>query len=188
MSKLPHVFSDASCSITTTTIAVYSPQLNIAHRATLHKKLDVNQAEELAFKLALKLTEGTKCHYFVDNQAIANKYKDLCYWIPRELNKSADALSKPDVVQPSTTAIATHIQQNYSLDKKLKLIAALRGLKCELKTLLADKTARRLMQSFLKKEEKPTQGKKLINDAKPIKQIELIQMIRTYQSGRIAKV
>ena len=188
MSTLPHVFVDASCQPNSTTIGVYSKHLSISYSATVSKPLTSYQGELLALKVAISLTKGTNCHYFTDNQQLANSQPSNVTWIPREFNQAADKLSKRKTNSPAIS-IATHIQQTYPLERKLKLIAALRGIKfTSISKLTTDKMARRLLASLLTKAERPTECKKLLANALPIKQQELIRMIRTYQNGSIAKV
>lgn len=189
MSTLPHVFVDASCQPNSTTIGVYSSHLSISYSMTVNKSLTSYQGELLALKVAIKLTKGTRCHYFTDNLQLANSQPFNVTWIPREFNQAADRLSKRKLNNLGIISIANYIQQTYSLKRKLKLIAVLRGIKsASISKLITDKMARRLLTSLLTKKERPTEYKKLLADALPIKQQELLHMIRTYQNGSIAKV
>lgn len=195
MSTLPHVFVDASCQPNSTTIGVYSRHLSISYSMTVNKSLTSYQGELLALKVAINLTKGTRCHYFTDNLQLANSQPFNVTWIPREFNQAADKLSKRkpnNQRKPNnlgTISIANYIQQTYSLKRKLKLIAVLRNIKsASISKLISDKMARRLLTSLLTKEERPTEYKKILADALPIKQQELLRMIRTYQNSSIAKV
>ena len=190
MCKLPKVFSDASIQKKKVVIGVYSEDLNINYRYVIHNKLmTITVAEELALKTAIHLTKDIKCHFFVDNQQVANKYRGIAYWIPREFNKQADALTKTPKTDLGAVGISNYIQSNYTEQQKIKLITAILGLPkiSTINNLVNNKMACRLMQSLLLKNEKPRQFKKLINDAKPLKQRDLLHLIKTYQNGSIAK-
>ena len=185
MSKLPLVFSDASISKSTTTLAVYSSNLAISHIVSLPRVFSSCVAEELALKLAFTLTKGVNCHYFVDNKQVADKYPQV-NWIPRELNTAADALSKQHTsfTPLGTVSIASFIQANYSLSKKLKLIASIRNLKADISLLVKDSLAKRLLNAILTKDERPTQYRTIIAKATTLKQVELVQILRTYQNKK----
>lgn len=198
----PHkVFSDASVTTNSTTVGIYCESLSIKYSHTVNKPMQVHQAEELALKLALKLTSSHLCHYFVDNKGLAIKYQSSTYsinWLPREFNKQADALTRapkgPTQFKPGTPqplGIAAIIQQQYPLNRKLKLISALLGVKStDVPTIAQNKMGRRLLQALLTRAEKLDypNSRKLINNALPIKQQELVHMINTYRNGRIARV
>ena len=198
----PHkVFSDASVTTNSTTVGIYCDSLSIKYSHTINKPLQVHQAEELALKLALKLTSSHLCHYFVDNKGLATKYQSSAYsinWLPREFNKQADALTRapkgPTQFKAGTSqplCIAAIIQQQYPLNRKLKLISALLGIKStDVITIAQNRMGRRLLQSLLTRTEKLDypNSRKLINNAFPVKQIELIRMINTYRNGGIARV
>lgn len=191
MCKLPKVFSDASIQEKKVVIGVYSEDLQIKYKYVVHnKRMSINVAEELALKTAMYLAKGTKCHFFVDNQQVADKYRGIAHWIPREFNKQADALTKTTGTSLGTTSIATYIQTNYNTQQKIKLIAALLGLSklSTIGSLTNNKMACRLMQSLLLWNEKPKQSKKLIDKAVPVNQKDLLHLIKTYQNGSIAKV
>lgn len=199
----PHkVFSDASVTTNSTTVGIYCKSLSIRYSHTVNKPMQVHQAEELALKLAIKLTTSHLCHYFVDNKGLATKYQNHSLsinWLPREFNKQADALTrkpkkgstqfKPGTPQP--LGLATIIQQQYPLNRKLKLISAILGLKStDVNVLAQNNMGRRLLQTLLTKMEKQDYPscKKLVNNALPIKQTDLVRMINTYRNGRIARV
>ena len=191
MCKLPKVFSDASIQENKVVIGVYSEDLQIKYKYVVYnKRMSIHVAEELALKTAMHLAKDTKCHFFVDNQYVADKYRGIAYWIPREFNKQADALTKTTGTSLGPTSIATYIQTNYSTQQKIKLIAAILGLSklSTIGTLAKNKMACRLMQTLLLKHEKPAQSKKAISSAALLKQKELLHLIKTYQNGSIATV
>ena len=119
MSKLPHVFSDASVNETQTILGVVSLHLNIRRQVIINKKLDVAKAETLAILLAKKLTKGINCMYFTDNHTVAYKFGKEVNWIPREFNSLADSTAR---VKKPVNGIATFICHNYSTEKKFKLV------------------------------------------------------------------
>lgn len=199
----PHkVFSDASVTTNSTTVGIYCDSLSIKYSHTINKPLQVHQAEELALKLAIQLTSNHLCHYFVDNKGLATKYQKhqlSINWLPREFNKQADALTRkskkgPAKLKPGTPqplGLANTIQQQYPLNRKLKLISAILGLKTtNLNSIAQHKMGRRLLQSLLTRAEKQDYPscRKLVNSAIPVKQLELVHMINTYRNGRIARV
>lgn len=189
MSKLPLVFSDASISKTATTLAVYSSNLAISYTISLPRVFSSDAAEELALKLAFTLTKGINCHYFVDNKQVANKYPQV-NWIPRELNTAADTLSKQHTTFTSlgTTSIASFIQANYPLPKKLKLVASIRNLKADISILVKDSLAKRLLNAILTRDERPTQYRTTIAKATTLKQAELVQILRTYRNKTLKRL
>ena len=186
MSKLPLVFSDASISKLTTTLAVYSSNLRISHIVSLPKVFSSDVAEELALKLAFTLTKGVNCHYFVDNKQVANKYPQV-NWIPRELNTAADTLSKQHATFTplGTTSVASFIQTKYTLNHKLKLISAITGLEASITTLVNHTLAKRLLNVLLTRDERPSTFRAAISKAKTLKQSELIGLLRVYQTRQL---
>ena len=188
MSKLPLVFSDASISKSTTTLAVYSSNLCISHIVSLPRVFSPDVAEELALKLAFTLTKGINCHYFVDNRQVADKYPQA-NWIPRELNTAADTLSKQHTTFTplGTTSIASFIQANYPLPKKLKLVASIRNLKADISVLVKDSLAKRLLNAILTRDERPMQYRTTIAKATTLKQAELVQILRVYQNKTLKR-
>ena len=124
MSKLPHVFSDASVNETQTILGVVSLHLNIRRQIVINKKLDITKAETLAILLAKKLTEGTNCMYFTDNHSVAYRFGKEVNWIPRELNSLADKTAR---INKPVEGISTFICHNYSTEKKFKLVNKILG-------------------------------------------------------------
>ena len=183
MSKLPHVFSDASIRPNYVILGVYSEHLNITKSIKIHKQLSTSQAEELALKLAMKLTQGINCHYFVDNQQLAVKYSGIAYWIPREFNKQADSLTKVEGTPLGVTSVQDFIRANYSLKSKLKLIHKLLNFKTTrtIQQLIQHKQACSLLNAMLTRAERPDNCRTLIAKAKPLKQSDLVRLIRTYK-------
>lgn len=186
MSKLPLVFSDASISKSTTTLAVYSSNLAISYTISLPRVFSPNIAEELALKLAFTLTKGVNCHYFVDNKQVADKYPQA-NWIPRELNTAADTLSKQHTTFTplGTTSIASFIQAKYTLNHKLRLIAAITGLEASITTLVKHTLAKRLLNVLLTRDERPSTFRATISKAKTLKQSELVGLLRVYQTRQL---
>lgn len=186
MSKLPLVFSDASISKSTTTLAVYSSNLRISHIVSLPKVFSSDVAEELALKLAFTLTKGVNCHYFVDNKQVADKYPQV-NWIPRELNTAADTLSKQHATFTplGTTSVASFIQTKYTLNHKLKLISAVTGLEASITTLVNHTLAKRLLNALLTRDERPSTFRATISKAKTLKQSELVGLLRVYQTRQL---
>lgn len=188
MSKLPLVFSDASISKSTTTLAVYSSNLAISYTISLPRVFSSVVAEELALKLAFTLTKEVNCHYFVDNKQVADKYPQV-NWIPRELNTAADTLSKQHTTFTplGTTSVASFIQANYPLNHKLRLIAAITGLEASIITLVKHTLAKRLLNAILTRDERPMQHRTTIAKATTLKQAELVQILRTYQNKTLKR-
>lgn len=190
MSKLPKVFSDASVQDKKVIIGVYSEDLQIIYKHTIYnKRMSVEVAEELALLAAIKITNGKNCHFFVDNMQVANRYRGVAHWVPREFNRQADALTKLSGTSIGAISITSYIQTNYTVQQKIKLICALLGLskKATIGSLANNAMACRLMQGLLKREEKPKGCKKSIDKAKPLTQKEFIHLINTYRNGSIAK-
>ena len=121
MSKLPHVFSDASVTQTQTVLSVVSSHLGIKKQIVLNKVVSTHKAEELALLVAKKLTLGTKCMYFTDNLHLAYRYGQEVNWIPRELNKEADKLTKVAKNATLPSGIGDYIIKNYDYKKKTKV-------------------------------------------------------------------
>ena len=168
---LPHVFTDASVTPTSTTIGIYCPQLSVSKSITLSRTMSPSMAEELAHLYARKIIPDA--HYFTDNLTVATRLG--IHWIPREYNKVADALTRP----PTIPIIGHHLQAKYSLAHKLALIRKVTGQTGTTVLELYNSNhqlTRRLLLTLLKPADKPKAIKAALNDYKGISNSEFIQL------------
>lgn len=178
---LPHVFTDASVTKTSTTIGIHCQSLNINKALTLSRPLDISTAESLAYLYAKKLIT-TPAHFFTDNKEVAAKYN--INWIPREYNKKADALTRP---APIDINIGHYLLQ-FPLATKLKLICKLTGRdhgpirrsSCPVTKLarLNHKLTLRLLHTLLTGKERPKAIKHILQDHKGITNKEFQSLLK----------
>ena len=177
MSKLPHVFSDASINETQTILGVVSLHLNIREQVVINKKLDITKAETLAILLAKKLTKGIPCMYFTDNHSVAYNFGKEVNWIPRELNTLADKTAR--ITKP-IEGVATYICNNYSTEKKFKLVnKALGGtIYKTFEQLYKHSTvSKRLVKSLFKAKELPKGMSVKLHEINGYKDKDLIKLL-----------
>lgn len=157
MSSLPHVFTDASVSSTTTTLAVYCPQLSISYSHTLPRTLQAHEAELLAHRLGRKLVPDA--HYFTDNMHVATTVG--IHWIPREYNRQADKLSKNHSGGTPVSNICHYLLKTYSYEQRLRLAnrALSASFLCIHKMSLHSAYAKRLVHSIFTSTERPAKVK-----------------------------
>ena len=185
MSKLPHVFSDASVTQTQTVLSVVSTHLGIKKQIVLNKVVSTHKAEELALLVAKKLTLGTKCMYFTDNLHLAYRYGQEVNWIPRELNKEADKLTKVTKNALLPSGIGDYIIKHYSYTKRLKLVNAI--LKKNYEDLQQVSRhignipylGKQLVRTFFTAKEYPKQVSKKLTNINQFKDKEIIQLFKT---------
>lgn len=182
---LPHVFTDASVTKTSTTIGIYCASLNISKSITIPRPLDIGTAESLAYLYAKRIIT-TPAHFFTDNKEVAAKYN--INWLPREYNKKADALTRPI---PINFNIGHHLLK-YPLTTKLKLVCKIAGIDYEpirkascpvtKLTKLRDVLALRLLHTLLTGSERPKSIKHILQDQKGITNKEFQLFFKGLQS------
>ncbi len=178
MSKLPHVFSDASVNETQTILGVVSLHLNIRKQIVINKKLDITKAETLAILLAKKLTEGTNCMYFTDNHSVAYRFGKEVNWIPRELNTLADKTAR---INKPVEGIGTFICHNYSTEKKFKLVNKALGWTTIYKTFESlynhSTVSKQLIKTLFKAKELPKGMSIKLHQVSAYKDKDLIKLL-----------
>jgi len=176
LKKSPKIFFDASIS-TNGKIGIGIYELNSNEKTIItiqnNLKLDSNFAEELALKKSLVFATSRFSNnhfmFFTDNISLYRKYRKTfdnfksiqdkkifisIHWIPRELNKEADKLSK--------LGSSDNIKNIKQTTKKINNIMKKTPLKNGLKKFILDKPFKDRVQ-FLKSIFKEEDEQKLIN-------------------------
>lgn len=171
---LPKVYTDASCTTTSTTIGIYSKDLKISISKTFDIVSKPHTAEELAYCYAKRIVD-VEADYHMDNQTVANRLGII--WIPRQQNKKADALTRSF----TPFDVAYFIQQNYSLRLKLALVSKVFNLPpvTEKTVHLLDYQSKRFLTTILTSKEKPKWLKTYLSNALPISNHSLNKKLKT---------
>lgn len=117
------VFTDASITPKGCYIGIYSKHLDIKETIIVSKNtnITINKLEETGFLLAMRKTNKDECKYFTDSMHVYLKYRAHypVHWIPREMNKEADALANDPRIQVKD--ISSYLTTYYSAKQRIKL-------------------------------------------------------------------
>lgn len=199
--KRYNIFFDASCKEDYTQIGILELKTKEQTIIRLDKKLTSGEGEEKAFLLAKEWAKKTFPDYsasaitfFTDNHAVYTKYLELntpqkaIIWIPREVNKAADRLSKAKTTL-GNKSISQFIKETYSLEKRLKLLLAFDNSKrfnhiitsiknkTKIKVKVSQEESKLIMSFLSSKEVKGVNRKKLTIASSHLKQNVIIQKL-----------